>query len=41
MKEGQALTKNLRFVNLLDRQSLSCVEPAKTLLQSAQQLITH
>jgi hypothetical protein len=41
MKEGQALTENLRFVILLDPQSLSCVERTKTVLQLAQQFVTH
>jgi hypothetical protein len=41
MKEGQALTENLRFVILLDPQSLSCVKRTKTLLQLAQQFVTH
>jgi hypothetical protein len=41
MKERQALTENLRFMILLDPQSLSCVERTKALLQSAQQFITH
>jgi hypothetical protein len=41
MKERQALTENLGFVIPLDLQSLFRVDRTKTLLQFAQQLITH
>jgi hypothetical protein len=41
MEEGKPLAKDLRFVILLDPQSLSCVDRSETLLQFAQDILVH
>src|SRR5664279_6007529 len=41
MEEGKPLAKDLRFVILLDPQSLSCVDRSETLLQFVQGILVH
>src|SRR5664280_3334363 len=41
MEEGKPLAKDLRFVILLDPQSLSCVDRSETFRQFVQDILVH